>query len=65
MGKEIELTNTDCNKALEGLMKENVLTNILVRCGEETITDEQVQRVLVPVLNMIYEGRFDRQSRKN
>ncbi len=37
-----------------------VLKYIFDRCAEESITDEQVARVLAPVLAMIRAGAFDR-----
>jgi len=39
--------------------KTPVLSQVLVSYSEESITEEQVQRVLKPVVAMIYEGRFD------
>jgi len=49
----------DLNITHIGQLRESVLTEILVRWREETITDEQVHRVLDPVLKMICEGRFE------
>ena len=37
-----------------------LLGELLDSYAEETITDEQVQRVLEPVLEMIRDGVFDR-----
>jgi len=53
------MPDMDLNTLLKGRHKRSVLTEILVHSGEEAITDEQVQRVLDPVLKMIYEGRFE------
>ena len=38
----------------------SVIKAIFDRYEEETITTEQVMRVLEPVLKMIMEGKFDR-----
>lgn len=37
-----------------------LLRSVFDYCLSETITDEQVQRVLAPVLAMIWAGAFDR-----
>ena len=39
-----------------------VLKKTFDRCAAITITDEQVRRMLEPILRMIREGRFDRPS---
>ena len=36
----------------------STLSEVLHRHEEESITDEQVQRMLDPVLQMIYDGKF-------
>ena len=41
------------------LLKTSALKEIFDRYSEDSITEEQVQRVLEPVLKMIYEGKFD------
>ena len=41
-------------------LKVPLLSEILNKYAEDSITDEQVQRVLKPVLIMIHEGKFDR-----
>ena len=45
---------------LNTALKVPVLKEIFDRYAEDTITEEQVQRVLAPVLRMIREGRFDK-----
>jgi len=42
-----------------------VFRQILQRHAEETITDEQVKRLLAPVKNMINAGYFDKPKRRN
>ena len=37
-----------------------VLKKIFDRYAKETITDEQIRRIMAPVLRMIQEGKFDR-----
>ena len=37
-----------------------ILAEILHEYADETISDEQVQRVLAPVLKMIRDGKFSR-----
>ena len=44
--------------------KPSVLKEILDRYAEDTVTDEQVQRVLLPVLKMIRERKFDKPPRR-
>ena len=40
--------------------KNSVLKEVFDKYSEDTITDEQLCRILEPVLIMIREGRFDR-----
>gem|GEM_PF-5629041 len=40
-----------------------VLKLVFDKYLEDSITEEQVQRILEPVLKMILEGRFDRPPR--
>ncbi len=44
----------------EGLQNAVIFSQILCMCEEETVTEEQVQRVLAPVLALIQAGVFDR-----
>ncbi len=41
----------------------SVLKQIFEKYAEDSITDEQVQRILAPVLQMIRDGKFDRRRR--
>ena len=41
----------------------SIIKEIFDKYATDTITDDQVNRVLEPVLNMIREGRFDRNKR--
>ena len=41
-------------------VKDSVLKKILDKAVEDTILDEQVQRILEPIIRMIYEGRFEK-----
>lgn len=45
--------------------KTTVLKEIFERYVEDTITEEQVQRVLEPVIRMIREGKFDKPLRNH
>ena len=47
------------NKAIRGFPKGHLFSEMLDRLGEETVTDEEVERILDPVLKMILEGRFE------
>ena len=38
------------------------LKQVFEKYAEESITEEQVRRVLEPILRMIYEGRFDKRK---
>ena len=38
----------------------NLFKMIFDRYAEETITEEQIQRILAPVIVMIFQGRFDK-----
>ncbi len=40
------------------------LQRMIKRCAEDMITDEQVARVLAPVLAMIQAGKFDQQKKR-
>ena len=42
----------------------HVLSEVFDRYIEDTITEEQLRRVLDPVIKMIMEGKFDRPYRK-
>jgi len=41
-----------------------MLKKVFDRYEEETITEEQVRRVLEPVIKMVQEGRFGKQPRR-
>ena len=42
------------------IRKTPVLTEMMVSYADETITDEQIDRILAPVFMMIRAGKFDR-----
>ncbi len=44
--------------------KSSVLRRMIVKYAEDSITDEQVARVLAPVLARIRAGEFDQGKRK-
>ncbi len=44
--------------------KDMTLKRIIEQYAEDSITDEQVARVLAPVLARIHAGEFDRRKRK-
>ena|GEM_PF-5439590 len=44
--------------------QKSVLTEIFELHAIESITDEQIMRVLEPVFRMIMEGKFDKRKRK-
>ena len=60
MRKRLEMAGVSLNCIPGGGLKIPVLMEILGRCADDTITEEQVQRVLEPVFKMIWEGKFDR-----
>jgi hypothetical protein len=60
LAKVVKAMNNSCSCAIPG---DTTLRLFLERCAEETVDEEQVQRVLQPVLRMIEEGRFKRRKR--
>jgi DNA-directed RNA polymerase specialized sigma subunit, sigma24 homolog len=58
--KELGMNSTDTYRVPENPNGPPVLKQIFDKCAEESHTDEQVKRVLEPVLRMIAEGEFDR-----
>ena len=42
------------------ISKPPVLTEMMASYADETITDEQIDRILAPVFMMIRAGKFDR-----
>lgn len=58
-------SNNEISKVQNVRREPSVLSDVLYRCEEESITDEQVQRVLEPVLQMIHEGKFTRSPRRH
>jgi len=58
--KELGMNNENTLIAPGGLPDVPVLKQIFDRYVEDTISDEQLRRVLEPVLRMIDEGEFDR-----
>ena len=44
---------------LQDAQEPPTLTRVLHYCAEDTINDEQIQRVLVPVIRMIEAGVFE------
>ena len=51
-------------KTPDGQNKSSGLGQIISRHIEETVTDEQKQRVLSPIREKIYAGEFDRSPRR-
>lgn len=62
--KELKMSNDATYKVTALTPKTSVLKEIFDIYEEETITEDQVKRVLEPVLKMIREGRFDRPRRR-
>ena len=54
------MAGRETNTALNRRKKEPVMSVIMDRHAEEIVSDEQLERVLSPVLEMIYEGEFER-----
>ena len=54
------MAGREINTALNRQKKEPVMSVIMDRHAEEIVSDEQLERVLSPVLEMIYEGEFER-----
>ena len=62
--KELGMKSKESNPMPDTPRGSPVLKEILDRCAEDTATDEQVLRVLAPVIRMIEEGKFDKSFRQ-
>ena len=58
--KEFGMTGINKYTVSDKPKKSPVLKEIFDKYAEETSSDEQIQRILEPVLRMIAEGKFDR-----
>ena len=58
--KEPDMDNVNTSDALRYPPGTSKLTEIFDSYARECITDEQIQRVLEPVIREILEGRFNR-----
>ena len=56
--------NNEISSVQNGGCELTVLSDVLYRCETESISDEQLQRVVDPVLQMIYQGKFARRARR-
>lgn len=52
----MESDRTDNKLTIE--VNQSVLKTIFDKYAEDTVTDEQVKRILTPIIRMIFEGRF-------
>ena len=58
------MNNIFTDNQLTNVSNESILKKIFDKYANDTITDEQISRILEPVFIMIYEGEFDRKRSK-
>ena len=57
--------NSNLKKVQDDRSDLPILSEVMYKYAEDSITDEQVQRMLDPVIQMINEGKFNKPQRRH